>query len=185
MDTHPGGPLAIAGSGLDAVPAVPLDDVVRHLDVLGAYEHYAAPALSDVRLEVAVSKHAVISDLAARPPTGQTSPLSARHIAGVTLAEKSGSSVPEAHTFGISRFSQARFPAIPNPPMRRRVYGEVCTGCQGFFCKLPSDLGSFAVGACCQPVSQASSLVVLRGPATVAVPPVYRLSPTLAHRVPA
>jgi hypothetical protein len=88
------------------------------------------------------------------------------------LAEKSGSSVPEAHTFGISRFSQARFPAIPNPPMRRRVYGEVCTGCQGFFCKLPSDLGSFAVGACCQPVSQASSLVVLRGPATVAVPPV-------------
>jgi hypothetical protein len=36
--------------------------------------------------------------------------------------------VPEAHTFRISRFSQARFPAIPNPPMRRRVYGEVCHG---------------------------------------------------------
>src|ERR687898_644087 len=59
------------------------------------------------------------------------------------------------------------------------------TGCQGFFCKPPSDLGSFAVGACCQPISQASSLVVLRGPATVAVPTVYWLSPTLAHRVPA
>ena len=127
MDTHPGGPLAIAGSGLDAVTAVPPEDVVRHLDVLGAYEHYAAPALWDVFPEVAVSKHAVVDDLASRLPTG----------------------------------------------------------CQGFFCKPPSDLGSFAVGACCQPISQASSLVVLRGPATVAVPPVYRLSPTLAHRVPA
>jgi hypothetical protein len=50
VDTHPGGPLAIAGSGLDAGPAVPLDDVVRRLDVLGAYEHYAARALSDVLL---------------------------------------------------------------------------------------------------------------------------------------
>jgi hypothetical protein len=127
VDTHPGGPLAIAGFGLDAVSAVPLDEVVRHLDVLGAYEHYAAPALSDVLLEIAVSKHAVVDDLAGRPPTG----------------------------------------------------------CQGFFCKPPSDLGSFAVGACCQPVSQASSLVVLRGPATVAGPPAYWLSPTLAHRVPA
>jgi hypothetical protein len=37
-----------------------------------------------------------------------------------------GSSVPEADTYGISRFSQARFPAIPNPPMCRRVYDEVC-----------------------------------------------------------
>ena len=35
--------------------------------------------------------------------------------------------MPEADTFGISRFSQARFAAIPNPPMRRRVYDEVCT----------------------------------------------------------
>jgi hypothetical protein len=69
VDPHPGGPLAIAGFGLDAVPAVPPDDVVRHLDALGAYEHYAAPALSDVLLEVAVSKHAVVGDLAARPPT--------------------------------------------------------------------------------------------------------------------
>ena len=34
--------------------------------------------------------------------------------------------MPEADTFGISRFSQVRFPAIPNPPMRRRVYDEVC-----------------------------------------------------------
>ena len=127
MDTHPGGPLAIAGFGLDAVSAVPLDEVVRHLDVLGAYEHYAAPALSDVLLEIAVSKHAVVDDLAGRPPTG----------------------------------------------------------CQGVFCKPPSDRGSFAVGEFCQSVSQASSLVVLRGPATVAVPPVYWLSPTLAHRVPA
>ena len=67
MDTHPGGPLAIAGFGLDAVSAVPLDEVVRHLDVLGAYEHYAAPALSDVLLEIAVSKHAVVDDLAGRP----------------------------------------------------------------------------------------------------------------------
>jgi hypothetical protein len=69
MDPHPGGPLAIAAFGLDAGPAVPPDDVVRHLDVLGGYEHYAAPALSDVLLEVAVSKHAVVGDLAARPPT--------------------------------------------------------------------------------------------------------------------
>ena len=70
MDPHPGGPLAIAGFGLDAGPAVPLDYVVRHLDALGGYEHYAAPALSEVLLEVAVSKHAVVGDLAGRPPTG-------------------------------------------------------------------------------------------------------------------
>src|SRR5215218_2821508 len=38
-----------------------------------------------------------------------------------------GSKVPEADTFGISRLSQARFAAIPNPPMHRRVYDEVCT----------------------------------------------------------
>ena len=69
MDLHPGGPLAMAGFGVDARPAVPLDDVVRHLDALGAYEHYAAPALSDVFLEVAVSEHAVVGDLAAWPPT--------------------------------------------------------------------------------------------------------------------
>ena len=127
MDPHPGGPLTIAGFSVDAGPTVTLDDVVGYLDALGAYEHYAASALSDVLLEVAVSKHAVVDDLAGRPPTG----------------------------------------------------------CQGVFCKPPSDLGSFAVGAFCQSVSQASSLVVLRGPATVAVPPVYWLSPTLAHRVPA
>src|SRR5215203_6341453 len=69
MDRHPGGPLAIAGSGLDAGPAVPPDDVLRHLDALGAYEHYAAPALSDFLLGVAVTKHAVVGDLAGRPPT--------------------------------------------------------------------------------------------------------------------
>jgi hypothetical protein len=34
VDPHPGGPLAIAGFGSDAVPAVPPDDVVRHLDSL-------------------------------------------------------------------------------------------------------------------------------------------------------
>ena len=68
VDPHPGGALAVAGFSLDAVPAVPLDDVVRNLDALGPYEHYAAPALSDVLLEVAVSKHAVVGDLA-RPPT--------------------------------------------------------------------------------------------------------------------
>ena len=50
MDPHSGGALAIAGFSLDAVPAVALDDVVCHLDALGAYEHYAAPALSDVLL---------------------------------------------------------------------------------------------------------------------------------------
>ena len=69
MNRHPGGPLAIAGSGLDAGPAVPPDDVLRHLDALGAYEHYAAPALSDFLLEVAITKHAVVGDLAGRPPT--------------------------------------------------------------------------------------------------------------------
>ena len=68
MDPHSGGALAIAGFSLDAVPAVPLDDVVRNLDALGPYEHYAAPALSDVLLEVAIAKHAVVGDLA-RPPT--------------------------------------------------------------------------------------------------------------------
>src|SRR5215207_4471567 len=45
VDPHPGGPLAIAGFSIDAVPAVPLDYVVRHLDALGAYEQYAAPAI--------------------------------------------------------------------------------------------------------------------------------------------
>src|SRR5215216_6452095 len=69
MDPHPGGPLAIAVFGSDSLPAVPADDVVRHFDVLGGYEHYAAPALCDVLLEVAVTKHAVVGDLAARPPT--------------------------------------------------------------------------------------------------------------------
>ncbi len=43
MDPHLGGPLAIAGFGLDAVPAVPPEDVVCHPDALGAYEHYAIP----------------------------------------------------------------------------------------------------------------------------------------------
>ena len=70
MDHHPGGPLAIGGFGVDAVPAVPPEDIVRNLDALGAYEHYAAPALSEVLLEVAVSEHAVVGDLAGRPPTG-------------------------------------------------------------------------------------------------------------------
>src|SRR3712207_4721667 len=69
MDPHLRGLLAIAGFGVDARPAVPPDEVVRNLDALGAYEHYAAPTLSDVLLEVAVSKHAVVGDLA-RPPTG-------------------------------------------------------------------------------------------------------------------
>ena len=69
VDPHPRGALAIAAFGLDAGPAVPLDDVLRHLDVLGGYEHYAPPALSDVLLEVAVSNHAVVGDLAAWPPT--------------------------------------------------------------------------------------------------------------------
>ncbi len=66
MDPHPGGLLPITGSGLDAGPAVPFDYVVHHLDALGAYEHYAAPALSDVLLQVAVSNHAVVGDLARR-----------------------------------------------------------------------------------------------------------------------
>ena len=45
---------------------------------------------------------------------------------GSNVGRKSlGSKVPEADTFGISRLSQARFAAIPNPPMRRRVYDEV------------------------------------------------------------
>jgi hypothetical protein len=35
--------------------------------------------------------------------------------------------VTRTDTYGISRFSRARFPAIPNPPMCRRVYDEVCT----------------------------------------------------------
>ena len=69
MDPHPGGPLAIAAFGLDAWPAVPLDYVLRHLDVLGGYEHYAPTALSDVLLAVAVSEHAVVGDLAGWPPT--------------------------------------------------------------------------------------------------------------------
>src|SRR5215204_2513176 len=69
VDPHPGGALAIAAFGLDAGPAVPLDDVLRHLDVLGGYEHYAPPALSDVLLAVAVSEHAVVGDLAGWPPT--------------------------------------------------------------------------------------------------------------------
>src|SRR5829696_2950 len=69
VDPNSGGALAIAGFSLNAVPAVALDVVVRHLDALGAYEHYAAPALSDVLLEVAVSEHAVVGDLAAWPPT--------------------------------------------------------------------------------------------------------------------
>ena len=34
--------------------------------------------------------------------------------------------MPEADTYRISRFSRTRFPAIPNPPMCRRVYDEVC-----------------------------------------------------------
>src|SRR5215203_3911134 len=33
---------------------------------------------------------------------------------------------PRPIPLGFHAFSQARFPAIPNPPMRRRVYGEVC-----------------------------------------------------------
>jgi hypothetical protein len=70
MDPHLGGPLTIAGFGLGAGPTVTLDGVVRNLDSLGAYEHYAAPTLSDVLLEVAVSKHAVVGNLAGRPPTG-------------------------------------------------------------------------------------------------------------------
>src|SRR5215218_2282382 len=69
MDPHSRGPLAIAVFGLDPVPAVLPGEVVRHFDVLGGYEHYAAPALCDVLLEVAVTKHAVVGDLAARPPT--------------------------------------------------------------------------------------------------------------------
>src|SRR5215211_7372335 len=68
MDPHPGGPLAIAGFGSDAVPTVPPEDVVRHPDALGTYEHYAGPA-PFVLLEVAVSNHAVVGDLAATPPT--------------------------------------------------------------------------------------------------------------------
>ena len=69
MDPHPGGPLAIAGFGADAVPAVPPDRVVRHFDGPCAREHYAAPATRDVLLDVAVVNHAVVGDLAARPPT--------------------------------------------------------------------------------------------------------------------
>src|SRR5215207_5166911 len=69
VDPHPGGALAIAAFGLDAGPTVPLDDVLRHLDVLGGYEHYAPPALSDVLLAVAVSEHEVVGDLAGWPPT--------------------------------------------------------------------------------------------------------------------
>ena len=68
MDPHLGDPLAIAGFGSDAVPTVPLEDVVCHPDALGTYEHYAGPA-PFVLLEVAVSKHAVVGDLAAWPPT--------------------------------------------------------------------------------------------------------------------
>ena len=45
VDPHPGGPLAIAGFGSDAVPAVPPDDVVRHLDSLKGILLVAAPAL--------------------------------------------------------------------------------------------------------------------------------------------
>ena len=44
VDPHPGGPLAIAGFGSDAGPAVPSEDVVCHPDALGTYEHYAGPA---------------------------------------------------------------------------------------------------------------------------------------------
>jgi hypothetical protein len=39
-----------------------------------------------------------------------------------------GQGVTRTDTYGISRFSRARFPAIPNPPMCRRVYDEVCNG---------------------------------------------------------
>ena len=49
-------------------PRFPLDDVVCHPDALGTYEHYAGPA-PFVLLEEAVSKHAVVGDLAAWPPT--------------------------------------------------------------------------------------------------------------------
>jgi hypothetical protein len=45
VDTHPGGPLAIAGFGLDAVPAIPPDYVVRHLDALKGKLLVAALAL--------------------------------------------------------------------------------------------------------------------------------------------
>jgi hypothetical protein len=69
VDPHLGGPLAIAGFGADAVPAVPRDGVVRHLDAPSAREHYAAPAPRDVLIEVAVMEHAVLGDLAAGPPT--------------------------------------------------------------------------------------------------------------------
>src|SRR5687767_9155659 len=68
VDPHPIGPLAIGGFGLDAVPAVPPEDVVRHPDALGAYEHYAVP-VPFVFLQVAVSEHAVVGDLAGRPLT--------------------------------------------------------------------------------------------------------------------
>lgn len=67
VDPHLGGTLAIAGFGADAVPAVPRDGVVRHLDAPRASEHYAAPAPRDVLLAVAVVKHAVLCGLAARP----------------------------------------------------------------------------------------------------------------------
>jgi hypothetical protein len=43
-------------------PRFPLTIVVRYFDSLGAYEHYAVPALSDVLLEVAVTKHTVVGD---------------------------------------------------------------------------------------------------------------------------
>src|SRR5215212_5188174 len=44
VDPHPGGPLPIGGFGVDAVSAVPSEDIVCHPDALGAYEHYAVPA---------------------------------------------------------------------------------------------------------------------------------------------
>jgi hypothetical protein len=45
---------------------------------------------------------------------------------GSTVGRKiRGPAYPRPIPNGISRFSQARFPAIPNPPMCRRVYDEV------------------------------------------------------------
>jgi hypothetical protein len=64
----------------------------------------------------------LIGRLAAGSFPVQILPQGARHIAGMTLAEKPGSKVPAPDTYGISRLSRARFTAIPNPPMCPRIW---------------------------------------------------------------
>src|SRR5215216_2187421 len=61
-------------------------------------------------------------------PGVQTSPLGARQIVGMAVAERSGDrECPGPISTGFSAF-RARFTAIPDQPTCPRVYGKVCWG---------------------------------------------------------